>query len=75
MFQQEEDISEKKVPVLGNIPLLGYLFKKKVVSTVETEFVIYLIPFVEREEGEVLSEEENLLRLKKKYSGVLNEKN
>ena len=75
LFQQEEDISEKKVPVLGNIPLLGYLFKKKVVSTVETEFVIYLIPFVEREEGEELNEEENLLRLKKKYSGVLNEKN
>ena len=36
---------------------------------VETEFVIYLIPLVEKTESEVLNEEENLLRLKKKYGG------
>ena len=69
LFQQEEEISEKKVPVLGKIPLLGFLFKKKVVSMVETEFVIYLVPFVEKNSTEVLSEEENLNRLIKKYGG------
>ena len=74
LFQQEEEISEKRVPCLGKVPLLGFLFKKKVVSMVETEFVIYLIPLVEKTESEVLNEEENLLRLKKKYGGVLNEK-
>ena len=69
LFQTEEDVSEQRVPVLGKIPLIGLLFKKKIVSTVETEFVIYLIPFVEKTESELLSEEENLLRLKKKYGG------
>ena len=69
LFQTEEDVSEQRVPVLGKIPLIGLLFKKKVNSTVETEFVIYLIPFVEKTESELLSEEENLLRLKKKYGG------
>ena len=69
LFQTEEDVSEQRVPVLGKIPILGLLFKKKIVSTVETEFVIYLIPFVEKTESELLSEEENLLRLKKKYGG------
>ena len=69
LFQQEEEISEKRVPGLGKVPLLGFLFKKKVVSMVETEFVIYLIPLVEKTESEVLNEEENLLRLKKKYGG------
>ena len=64
----EEEISEKRVPLLGKIPLLGWLFKKKVVSAVETEFVIYLVPSVENmAERETLSEKENLLRLKRKY--------
>lgn len=68
LFQTEEEISEKRVPLLGKIPLLGWLFKKKVVSAVETEFVIYLVPSVENmAERETLSEKENLLRLKRKY--------
>lgn len=67
LFQQEEEVSEKQVPWLGNIPLLGWLFKKKVVSMVETEFVIYLVPFVEKQDVQAISEEANLERLKKKY--------
>lgn len=68
LFQTEEEISEKRVPLLGKIPLLGWLFKKKVISAVETEFVIYLVPSVETmAERETLSEKENLLRLKRKY--------
>lgn len=68
LFQTEEEISEKRAPLLGKIPLLGWLFKKKVVSAVETEFVIYLVPSVENmAERETLSEKENLLRLKRKY--------
>lgn len=71
LFQTEEEISEKRVPLLGKIPLLGWLFKKKVVSSVETEFVIYLVPSVENmAERETLSEKENLLRLKRKYGEV-----
>ena len=70
LFQQEEEISEKKVPILGNVPLLGVLFKKKIVTMVDTEFVIYLVPFVEKTTSEELSEEENLERLMKKYSEV-----
>ena len=71
LFQTEEEISEKRVPLLGKIPLLGWLFKKKVVSAVETEFVIYLVPSVENmAERETLSEKENLLRLKRKSGEV-----
>ena len=64
------EISEKKVPILGNVPLLGVLFKKKIVTMVDTEFVIYLVPFVEKTTSEELSEEENFERLMKKYSEV-----
>lgn len=67
LFQQEEEISEKQVPGLGKIPLLGWLFKKNVVSTVETEFVIYLVPFVEKSDARDPGEAAGLERLKKKY--------
>lgn len=67
LFQQEEDVVEKKTPGLGSIPALGWLFKRRNVSMADTEFIIYLVPFVEKDKYETLSEEKNLLRLKKKY--------
>lgn len=67
LFQQEEDVSEKRVPVLGKIPLLGNLFKRRVVTMADTEFIIYLVPFLEKNSIEELSEDENLIRLQQKY--------
>lgn len=67
LFQQEEDVTEKKVPLLGSIPILGRLFKSRTTSIAETEFVIYLVPFIEEEKKAILTEEENLERLIKKY--------
>lgn len=67
LFSTEEDVTEKKVPLLGSIPGLGWLFKGRTVTMSESEFIIYLVPFVQKEKFSVLSEEENLSRLKKKY--------
>ena len=67
LFQQEEDISEKKIPILGSIPWLGNLFKTRNVIMTESEFVIYLVPSVSNTEDNVLNEEKNLTRLKEKY--------
>ena len=67
LFQQEEDLSEKKVPFFAKIPLFGGLFKNKQVTMVESEFIIYLVPFVEKTTDKVLGEDENLARLKWKY--------
>ena len=67
LFQSETDLSEKRVPWLGSVPLLGNLFKKKTESLADSEFVIYLVPFVEKNETEILSEKENLFRLMEKY--------
>lgn len=71
LFQQEEDIVEKKTPFLGSIPFLGWLFKSHNVSMAESEFVIYLVPFVQKDSTTVLNEEENLKRLMKKYGDAL----
>ena len=67
LFQQEIDITEKRVPFLGRIPLIGNLFKSKTESVAETEFIIYLVPFVEKDVVKALSEEDNLKRLENKY--------
>lgn len=67
LFQQEEDVTEKRIPLLGKIPVLGNLFKSRNVSAAESEFVIYLVPFVEKDKESELSEEDNLARLMQKY--------
>ncbi|MBN2565624.1 MAG: pilus (MSHA type) biogenesis protein MshL, partial [Candidatus Eisenbacteria bacterium] len=33
-----------KVPLLGDIPLLGELFRKNIESEIETEIVLFLTP-------------------------------
>ncbi|NLM01504.1 MAG: hypothetical protein GX220_08655 [Treponema sp.] len=68
LIQKEIDTSEKRVPILGVIPLLGNFFKTKTTSTAETEFIIYLVPLVEKNNAEYLTETENLKRLQKKYA-------
>lgn len=70
LFQSEEDMSEKGVPLLSRIPVAGNLFKKKQSTVAESEFIIYLIPLVDEAADVVLSEEENLKRLMEKYTEV-----
>ena len=64
LFQQETDVSDRRVPVLGSIPLIGNIFRHKTTSTADTEFVIYLVPFVEKKEK---SNEERIKRYYEKY--------
>lgn len=47
--------SETKIPFLGDIPLLGNLFKHKVTTTAKTELVIFLTPYIIQTPGEMAS--------------------
>lgn len=38
--------SESKIPVLGDIPLLGNLFKRRVQTGADTELMIFLTPYI-----------------------------
>lgn len=67
LFQQETDINDKGIPGVKDIPIAGNLFKGKNISVADTEFVIYLIPFVEKDKNRELTVEKNLQRLKEKY--------
>ena len=72
LIQQEEDTTEKAIPILSKIPLIGNVFKTKTTSIAETEFIIYLVPLVQKESENDMSEDENLARLRKKYEKVEN---
>ena len=44
IFTQNERDTINKVPLLGDIPVLGYLFQNKVRSTSKTELLIFITP-------------------------------
>ena len=45
---------EKKVPLLGDIPLLGYLFKYSVQSRIKRELIIFITPHIMETPHELL---------------------
>jgi len=46
LIRNDKKITETKVPVLGDIPLLGWLFKHKTVSYEKTNLLIFITPHI-----------------------------
>jgi type IV pilus assembly protein PilQ len=44
IYQQQERTSDTKVPLLGDLPLVGYLFKTTGRETSKTELLVFLTP-------------------------------
>lgn len=53
LMQNQKVKTENKVPLLGDIPLLGQLFKHKVTSDAKTELLIFLTPTIVRDPREL----------------------
>jgi type IV pilus assembly protein PilQ len=51
IFQQSDTLSEDKVPVLGDIPVLGFLFKNNTRTAKRSELLIFLTPKVVSEKA------------------------
>ncbi|MGA2479298.1 MAG: hypothetical protein ABSG63_11170 [Spirochaetia bacterium] len=47
LIQQEKTVTVQKVPILGDIPLLGLLFQSRNETVQNDELVIYIVPHVE----------------------------
>lgn len=47
LLQRSETVRVHKVPLLGDIPLLGLLFQRRAHTAEETELAVYLVPHVE----------------------------
>jgi general secretion pathway protein D len=46
-------ISESKVPLLGDLPILGYLFKFKKTTKQKTNLLIFLTPYVIKDQADI----------------------
>lgn len=46
LMEDDKSQTDTKIPVLGDIPLLGNLFKRKQVSNAKTELIIFLTPYI-----------------------------
>lgn len=44
--ERDKSVTVKKVPLLGDIPLIGYLFTSRTLTDEETYFDIYIVPHV-----------------------------
>jgi general secretion pathway protein D len=60
--QEEERTVRTKVPLLGDLPLLGSLFRSTDTFTARTDLVIFITPRVLSRTGHLPSEEERGLR-------------
>lgn len=46
LMENNKTESQQKIPVLGDIPLLGMAFKRKIKQNTKTELIIFLTPYV-----------------------------
>lgn len=52
LISEEDSNSESKVPILGDIPIIGWLFKSKKTQRRRTNLVIFMTPHILRNAGE-----------------------
>lgn len=67
LMQDQETETVRKVPLLGSIPLLGYLFKHVETDKTKTELLIFLTPTVAATDAELASLSE---KMKEESTGV-----
>jgi len=67
LITEENGTTISKIPILADIPLLGYLFQTKKETLDRSEFVIYIVPHVEYLEREEVSLNNRMERLYNKF--------
>ncbi len=60
--QRQKEITRKKIPVLGDLPLIGPLFQTKSTSSIDSELVIFVTPRILSVDGELLTDSQSELR-------------
>lgn len=52
LMEDKEDIKKSKVPLLGDIPILGFLFRHTDESNKKSNLLIFITPYVVRDSGD-----------------------
>lgn len=66
LISNQKNDTESKVPLLGDIPILGYAFKRKITNNEKTELMIFLTPHVVKNPadlGKVAADERSKLEV------------
>jgi len=53
LMREQESLAETKVPILGDIPVLGFLFRQQVKTKVKTNLLLILTPYVVRDQSDL----------------------
>ncbi|HET6385057.1 MAG TPA: type II and III secretion system protein [Armatimonadota bacterium] len=56
LVQKQRYVTNGKIPILGDIPLIGRLFRSHKVSTVHSELMIFITPHILNEQGQIPNE-------------------
>src|SRR5262249_1120155 len=75
LIRDQEDLDEQKVPILGDIPLLGWLFRSKDVQHKKINLLVFMTPKIIRtlDDGHKLlsmKTNERIDWLKKNFDGL-----
>jgi general secretion pathway protein D len=53
LIRDNQTVTSRKIPLLGDIPGLGWLFKTKTVEHVKTNLMIFLTPYIVKDQTEL----------------------
>jgi general secretion pathway protein D len=67
LMQDRTQNNESKIPLLGDIPVLGYLFKYQTKSKVKTNLLVMLTPYVIREQSDLARIKEKRMREQREF--------
>jgi general secretion pathway protein D len=56
-----------KIPLLGDLPLFGYLFKSTIKKTEKTNLLIFITPYIIRDEGDLRKIFQDKLKQRKEF--------
>lgn len=65
LIREDKTLSETKVPILGDIPVLGMLFKGKSTNKGRTELIVFIRPTVLRSDAQAVAEARRRSRMLK----------
>ncbi|MFZ3136336.1 MAG: type II secretion system secretin GspD [Thermodesulfovibrionales bacterium] len=72
LMQEKDEDNMTKVPILGDIPLIGWLFKYKTTSKKKTNLLVFLTPHIVKEaeslEKITVDKQKEFARAEKKYA-------
>jgi type II secretory pathway component GspD/PulD (secretin) len=68
LMKEDANRNRKKFPLLGDIPLLGALFRDQADTREKTEIVIYIVPYLVRDQNET---EDIPRRLERYYNALI----